>query len=379
MGNPFVYGEPVSPENLLDREEEARRLVERAVGGHNSRVVAPRRHGKTSLLRRVLRDVGGEGLIGVYVSFFGVLTPGDIAQRIERAYADQLTTGLRAWFAGVRRGLRPAATVHAGLPGVAGAEVSLTAVPGEVGLLDRLALPRRLFEQRGRRTVVVFDEFQDVLSASDRMDAVIRSEIEHHGDAASYIFAGSHVGMMRELFTSKRRAFYGQAGPVDLGPLGDADIAGLLDARFAAGRRTLGGGLDLLLDVARGHSQRTMLLAHYLWERTAPGAVADESAFEAALEYVLGVELRDEFETLWSRLPDTQRRVLAAIADNLSGLYAASTQARVGGGRGGYLKTAATALLDSGELVARAGTATGYEVVDPLLALWVTERRTALG
>jgi hypothetical protein len=95
-----------------------------------------------------------------------------------------------------------------GLPrSVAGvsAQVTLDAA-SQQSVLERLAIPRRLHQQRGTRCLVVFGEFQDVLTASAQMDAVIRSEIEHHGDAASYIFAGSHVGMMRELFTTQRRA-----------------------------------------------------------------------------------------------------------------------------------------------------------------------------
>ena len=58
-----------------------------------------------------------------------------------------------------------------------------------------------------------------------------------------------------------------------------------------------------------------------------------------------------------------------------AGLYSATTQARVGGGRGGYLKQAVAELLDAGELADDASTATGYRLVDPLLALWVSEHR----
>lgn len=42
--NPFRYSEPVPPAELLDRDGEARALLERAVGGNNSRLVAPRRY-----------------------------------------------------------------------------------------------------------------------------------------------------------------------------------------------------------------------------------------------------------------------------------------------------------------------------------------------
>jgi len=202
---------------------------------------------------------------GVYVNFFGALTPAEIAERVERAYAERLRGGRGAWFEGVRRALRP--TVRAGggpLP--VSAEVSVEAP--QPSLLERLALPKRLFDSKGVRTLVVFDEFQDLLAAGKRLDAVIRSEIERHGEAACYVFAGSHLGMMRELFTDKRRAFYGQAGAVDLGPLPTEDVAAFIESRFVESDKEVASALGPLLDLAGGHPQRTMLLAHWLWEMT---------------------------------------------------------------------------------------------------------------
>jgi hypothetical protein len=185
--NPFRYSEPVPVEDLIDRDEEAKELVRRAEEGNNSRLVAPLRFGKTSLWRRVIHD------------------------------ADR-----------------------------AGVEVALDA-QAESPLLDRLALPRRLHERHGTRTLVVLDEFQDVLATTERADAVIRAEIQHHGDAASYIFAGSHVGMMRELFADRRRAFYGQAAAVELPRLAPDVVADYIVGRFARTGRQIGGALEPLL------------------------------------------------------------------------------------------------------------------------------------
>lgn len=372
--NPFEYASPVSPRDLIDRDGETKALVNLAVDGRNSRVVAPRRFGKTSLLNRVRSELENEGFACVYVNFFGVLTSADVAQRIELAYSQQLTGRLATWFAAVRRGLSPSIGAHAGV-GLAGvdARVELERA-GQQSILERLALPRRLHEQRGTRCLVVFDEFQDVLTASDQMDAVIRSEIEHHGDAASYVFSGSHVGMMRELFASRRRAFYGQAASVGLEPLHPEDIAEYLDARFAAGNRQLKGGLDGLLDVGAGHPQRTMLLAHFLWENTPAGGIADEEAFAQALDHVMNAEVGDELRATWTKAPAGQKRVLTAVAENVAGLYSATTQRRVGGSRGAAYQHAAQALVDSGDLVADDRTQTGYQLVDPLLARWIRGR-----
>jgi hypothetical protein len=61
-----------------------------------------------------------------------------------------------------------------------------------------------LQDRLGAPLVVVLDEFQAVLGAASKIDAAIRSVIQHH-DRVGYIFAGSHVGMMRELFSDRAR------------------------------------------------------------------------------------------------------------------------------------------------------------------------------
>jgi hypothetical protein len=368
--NPFRFSEPVSADDLLDRDDEARLLLERAISGNNSRLVAPRRYGKTSLLSRLARDARDAGWAAVYVDFFGVLTLDDIARRIERAYAAELQGRSATWFAGVRRMLRPTLRLGGG-PIPAGVEVTVDP-QAEPPLLERLALPAQLYERDGTRTLVIFDEFQDILATKERADAVIRSEIQHHGDAASYVFAGSHVGMMRELFSDRRRAFYGQAGSVDLPPLRADDIAEYIASRFEASGRNIGVALTPLLDASRGHPQRTMLLAHILWELTDEGEEISEEIWLSAYDEVMH-QVRDELRAAWSALPTSQRRALAAVAENRQGVYAAGR--RQGGSRGGAVRSAIDALRDRGEIVDDPNTASGWRLVDPLLAAWVNEGR----
>ncbi len=51
--NPFVYDDPLPPDQLVDREPETAQLLGLAEGGHNTRLQAPRRYGKTTLLGKV--------------------------------------------------------------------------------------------------------------------------------------------------------------------------------------------------------------------------------------------------------------------------------------------------------------------------------------
>lgn len=358
--NPFRYSSPVGLDDLIDRDVETDLLLDTAREGNNARLVAPRRYGKTSLLRRVLAEAGASGWTGVYVDFFGVLTLADVGERIERAYTAALTGRAARWFDGVRAGLTPSLTAGAG-PVKASARLQ----PTRHSLTERLELPVRVHERFGHRVLVVFDEFQEVLLADRSADAVIRASIQHHGEAASYVFAGSHVGMMNEIFGDRRRAFYGQARPVPLPPLPAEECAEFIATRFAGTGKDVGAALSPLLALTAGHPQRTMLLAHAVWERADHGA-ADESTFVEARERVLA-DLDDEFRALWSGLPGGQRRVLVAVARGERPYSSTS----VGGSRGGAVRAALDALLKRAELVADPAAATGYRVVDPLLAAWV--------
>lgn len=359
--NPFRYTEPVSPADLVDRDEETRRIVELALEGNSSRLVAPRRYGKTSLLGRVAAEMP-KSWQTVRVDFFGVLTVQDVTERIERAYAEQLSGRLSKWFMAFRRTIRP--TLRAGGGAVpVGVEIDL-AEPSSSSLLDRLAIPRRLYERHGVRTLVVFDEFPDVLTAEARIDAVIRSEIQHHAQAAGYVFAGSQVGMMENLFGDRRRAFYAQAAPVVLGDLDAGALAEYIDRRFFETDKDVGSALEPLLDLGRGHPQRSMLLAHALWNATDVGHPATEETWDLARRTAMA-EVRDELRALWTGLPTGQRRVLATLVSSGGRLYAGP---RTGGSRGGAVRQAAQALMDRGEVLK---SARGYQIVDPLLAAWI--------
>jgi uncharacterized protein len=208
-----------------------------------------------------------------------------------------------------------------------------------------------------------------VLAAANS-DPVIRSAIQHHSDAASYIFAGSQVGMMEQLFTDKRRAFYAQARPIDLPPLSPIDLGDFINDRFEASGKDPGAALGPLLDTPAGHPQRAMLLAHELWAATDPDSTTDEEGWSAALNAALAAS-REEAKTIWSRLRPAERQVLTAVAEDLAGLYAKTSRSP----RGGSGVRAAENLVAAGEIYLDDNTRTGYRVVDPLLAAWLRSGR----
>lgn len=372
MPNPFVYEEAVQPEDLIDRERQASQLLSRLLEGRNTRLAAPRRYGKTSLLRKVLQDARHEGLVPVYVNFLGVLTSADVAGRIELAYREQLDSRLRRWFDGLVRTWRPTLTMS-----VPASPVSLSAAPAatEGALLERLSVPRRLHQKHGRVCAIVFDEFQDVMAAGDNVDAVIRSELEQHGSAAAYVFSGSKPGMMRELFADRRRGFYAQAGQVILPPLNPEDLAEYIGERFERHGREVGEALGPLLDVADGHPQRAMLLAYHLFGSTPADTVADTDTWAAALAAAC-LEVDGEIQESWRGLTRTQQRLAALIADGHVRIGSREAQTRFGLSHSGTNGATAERMADEATVVRDGGTVSGWKITDPLFSLWLRSGRS---
>jgi hypothetical protein len=367
VSSPFVYEEPVEPAALIDRSDELRSLSERALDGRNSRLEGPRRFGKTSLLRASLAVAEKDGAVPIEVNFMGCVSAADVAERIERAYSAQLDSRLRRWFDGVIRTLQP--TVSAAPGGVGLKAQPRGAAPG---LLDRLALPRRVHERSGRTCVVAFDEFQEVMRIDSALPGVFRSELEAHGSAGAYIFSGSHPGLMREMFSDRRHAFFAQAAPIELGSLPADDLADYITARFADGRRDPGEALGPLLDNAEGHPQRAMLLAHHLYQRLAPGGTADIEVWVDALGGARR-EAQGETQVLWDSATDLERRVLKVIAHRTVALGSRDADARFGLAKGGSTRVAVERLFADGHLIPDASTRTGWRIVDPFVAAWLRD------
>ena len=368
--NPFDFSKPASADELIDREHDLQLLISLAEANINSRLMAPRRYGKTTLLKRVRADAEKLGMNTVYVNFYGLLSAVEAADRIEDAYRKSLHGEVRNLAVGIIRTFRPTAKIPK-----TGVSLEPT-IETEIGrrLSWLLDLPVKIMEKTATPTLIVFDEFQDILRTKPPLDGLIRSRLEQHETDASYIFAGSHPGMMRRLFGDRARPFYGQSRAVRIGPLPEDALGEYIADRFARSGRQVGEILDPLLATARGHPQRAMLLAHFLWERTVPGGRSDELGWQGVLSDIY-LELRDEFDSIWDGLADAERRALAAISRGPGMLMRKSVLDELQLARS-TARDARDRLIDEGYVQ---GEGDDLEIVDPLLELWIANGREELG
>jgi uncharacterized protein len=368
--NPFDYQSPVGASRLIDRRAELDALQLAASNRTAIRLAAPRRFGKTTLLDAHVAAMREVGHRAVRVDFSKVATVADAAARVASAYGvlpPDPGRRVARWAArlGINAKLGPV-----GVQGRPSARRPDVENP-RAALLELLDVPAGLAEADGDLTVVCFDEFQDLLVADDALDGLLRSVIQHHGEAAAYVFAGSQPSLMRALFSDQERPFYGQARPLELPPLPIAeaaeDIAGLLEADGLLERA--GGAVDELVAFTGGHPQRTMLLAHQLYDLLDAGDGLDDPALDA-IERALE-ETRDAHQALWDALPRSERIVCIALADGQ-----APTGSRVPEEHRvarSTLQDSLERLLADGRQVKRDAGGAPY-LLDPLFAEWLRRR-----
>jgi hypothetical protein len=366
-GNPFDYQRPIDAAVLIDRGDELDALQRAAADAVAVRLAAPRRYGKTSLLAAHAQTMRAAGHRVARVDFSQVATVADAAVRSARAFRELPTDPRRSFDRLLSR---------LGLSlGAAGLTLTVTGRPAATEpetarsiLAELLDLPRVLHEADGGLTVVCFDEFQDLLTADVSLDGLLRSVIQHHGRAAAYVYAGSAPSLMRALFAERERPLFGQARPLELPPLPAGETVADVLAIAAGTAVTLDeAAVRQIVDVAAGHPQRTMLLAHHLLDLTAsgPGAGLAAAALDLALQ-----ETADVHRTVWDALTRPERAVVTALADGLA--PTGSHTAELHSVPRATLQSALERLVRAEQhVVVRDGRPT---LVDPLLAIWLARR-----
>ena len=319
-GNPFVYGEVVTAAAFADRDDERRRLARDLAEGQKIFLISPRRYGKSSLIRDVMKSLGASGMLTVEVT---VAASSSYVGFLE-AYARALVTAetprqsLRSWTAGLLKAARPELRVDTRPGGRTDVSLAFPSVRSarDIARLaaEVFALPGRIAAARGQRVAVALDEFQTIAAFDGgNVEHALRAAVQEQR-AVGYVFAGSEPSLMERMLTP-RRPFY-KAGPVvRLGKIDEALFASWIDKRFAASRLRVEEGLGAaIVELAENVPYDVQRLAHETWDDVR--ASGRKSAGLEDLHLTLSRLLNEHhtmFEESWQRLTLAQRAVLRAI------------------------------------------------------------------
>ena len=318
--NPFVYGEIVTAAAFADREEERARLGADLAAGQKVFLISPRRYGKSSLVRDVMRGLARQHILTVEVtvaassSYIGFLEA--YAQAL--VAADTPASRLRRWATELLGAIRPEFRMDADPTGRAKFALAFPAVRSARDAArvaaEVFALPARIAAARKQRMAVALDEFQAIAAFDGgTVEHALRAAVQDQRQVG-YVFSGSEPSLMERML-GPRRPFY-KAGPVmRLQKIDAQEFAAFIESRFqGSGIRPEAGLGDAIVDLAANVPFDVQRLAHETWDdvRAAGRKAASVDDLHVTLTRLLG-EQQTVFEESWQRLTLAQRAVLRAV------------------------------------------------------------------
>jgi uncharacterized protein len=371
--NPFTFGDLALDDAFTDRGPELAELRSDMLNGQNVAIIAPRRYGKSSLLRRAAQGIVHEGLLVAGGDRMKTPTKEKLASKLARAIHDDIASPLfnarerLRVFSTLR--ISPTITVDAGTGETTFTFAASSRSEDIDATLERLLeLPAQLAAERERKVVLIFDEFQEVTDIDPRLPALMRAVFQEQPEVA-HVYAGSKRDMMQRLFTHENEPFYRSAKVMELQLIPPAEFAGYLRRQFARTDRGVDDEIvDALLEVTHGHPYGTQELAYALWEALPEGFSATTDDLAAALDAVLRSE-NAHFTFMWEKASRTQRLLLQALAVEPGRVFSTEYRRRFDLPAASSLQRAVDALA-ADELVARRADGS-YAIAEPFLREWM--------
>lgn len=321
MDVPFIYSKPVGGKSYIGRKAETAAVANLLGQGENIVIYEAPKTGKTSLVQQSFYNMKSSGLdfASANISLMNVRTLREMALKLG-------TEVLRAAFGGPEN---YSSIIGELLPGThfifdaerfaAGGEIlSLNWEMDREDLKAVLNLPYRCALKRGRKLYVVIDEFQNIMLTEDGegacslMEEVFRELTPEMKAAAGYIFIGSKVNAMYEIFGTKK-FFFRQAERVKLGEIDTREIIEHVIRGLLASGKVI--DRDLLLGVCGLFHNNICYINHFssICDSLTKGYIM-EPVLNAALDTIISIH-EPRFVAAMEDLTTFQVSLLKAILD----------------------------------------------------------------
>ena len=321
MDSAFIYNRYVTGKHNIGRKSEGMILQNLLGNGENVVIYEPPKTGKMSLIQQTFYNMRISGsafsvaefsLLGVRSAEAFMLRMGDTVLRTVCATPDEYADAVSTYLGGTHF------VFDRQLFAAEDKVLSLSWDAGEADLEAILSLPKRIAAANEKRFYILISEFQDLglFDAGEdicrKLDAMLRACSPEEKRLCSFIFTGSQVNAMKEIFEHKgiffRSAEHLAVGPVDTKEIIDYVVRGFLVSGKVIER-------DLLLGVCKLFRQNIWYINHFsaICDSLSKGFITEATLMEA-LDMLLSIH-QPRFVAVMEGLTTFQSNLLRAILE----------------------------------------------------------------
>lgn len=309
--NPFLISGYYSPEYFCDREGESATIIDALHNERNLTLIAPRRMGKTGLIRHVFHKLHDEqpDIVTLYMDIYSTQNLGDFIRLFANTVLGQLDSAPQKAFTRVAKFIKSCRPIYTmddltGLP-----KVTIDIIPTRED-----ATLKEIFDylkSADTRCYIAIDEFQQIAEYPEKgVEALLRSYIQFLPNV-NLIFAGSKQHVMQEMFLSAKRPFYQSTQTLTIDRIDMATYFDFAAAFFWQQGRELGQSVfKFIYDRFDGHTWYIQAILNRLYGYK---VAIDDEAVEIGVREIVE-ESTYAYENLLAAYPVGSVRLLKAIA-----------------------------------------------------------------
>ncbi|MEG1738168.1 MAG: ATP-binding protein [Odoribacter sp.] len=365
--NPFLITGYYSPEFFCDRTLETEAMINALHNGRNITLIAPRRMGKTGLIKNVFYKLHQQqpDIVTLYMDIYSTQNLGDFIRLLASTVLGKLDSAPQKALSRVSQFLkscRPAFTFDE-LTGTPKVTIDITPSSEEKTLKEIFDY----LQASDKRCYIAIDEFQQVAEYPEKgMEALLRSYIQFIPNI-NFVFAGSKQHVMQEMFLSAKRPFYQSTQTLSIDRIDKTEYY-LFSAEFfkQQGRELNESTFNYLYDKFNGHTWYIQIVLNRLYGYKQ----IDIQLVNYAIEEVV-TESTYTYENLLTAYTATSVKLLKAVAkakcvkEINSGEFIAEYRLKAASSVNSALKK-----LINNELIYKS--ADGYIVYDRFMAIWLS-------
>ncbi len=365
--NPFLISGYFNPEYFCDRLNETESILNALHNGRNITLIAPRRMGKTGLIKNVFFKLQEQqsNIVTIYLDIYPTQNLGEFIRLFANSALGSLDSTPQKTLSRVSKFIkscRPLFTIdkQTGTP-----KFSIDIAPSS----EEKTL-KEIFEylnSSDKRCYIAIDEFQQISGYPEKgIEALLRSYIQFTPNI-NFIFAGSKQHVMQEMFLSAKRPFYQSTQVLSIDKIDNTEYFLFASNFFKKQDQKLDKQtFDYLYNEFNGQTWYIQVILNRLYGYNEH---IDIQLVNYAIEEVVS-ELTFTYENLLAAYPISNVRLIKAIAKSKlikeinSGEFITENKLKAASSVNSALKN----LIDK-ELVYK--TPDGYIVYDHFMAIWL--------
>lgn len=221
LQKPFVFGQAISGNHFIGREREQKRLEANFSHGINTVLMAPRRWGKTSLVKRTMDEIQSEIVKAVYIDAYFCRNEYDFYNHFAESILRQTNSKFEQWTDAAAEFLtRLTPKISYNFPSAEEYSVSLGITPRTHQPEEVLQLPEIIAQRKNIHLIVCIDEFQQIGEFEDSLTVQKRMRsVWQHQQHVNYCLFGSKKHLLQNMFLKSSYPFYKFGDIIPLEPI----------------------------------------------------------------------------------------------------------------------------------------------------------------